>query len=334
MTDEQRKKIEARRQRQKVSRVFSMPDMADPGVLLSPAEITFFKTNGFLIKERLLAEDAMREAMARIWTHAETALPRREGSNWRLARNNPESWINPDWAPQPPHPTSGPFQGRQPREYVGSMVKLHDLGAERYMLDLMNDNPDVNVIARAFLGNRLRQSECIRGVYALFPQHDEGDPQGTRRVSGTSLGPHTDQVCQQLNACAYLEDVAARNGGFTVYPGSHQIMFRAHNFEANWSPTDNFGACIKRVIDEIEPWELTAPRGSVIFWHGRTVHSSGIHTGRDIRWAVFADFTQDRPVLDEDEHRAVLQYEWFKDAKLFRDDAPVHDDMWRHWAIG
>ena len=36
--------------------------------------------------------------------------------------------------------------------------------------------------------------------------------------------------------------------------------------------------------------EIVAEKGAVVFWHGRSVHSPGIHTGDDIRWAMFADF--------------------------------------------
>ena len=71
----------------------------------------------------------------------------------------------------------------------------------------------------------------------------------------------------------------------------------------------------------------------MIFWHGRLAHTPGIHLSDAIRWAAFADYTHDRPLLTDDEHRALGQYEWFKDAKLFRQDFETSADMWRHWAI-
>ena len=43
----------------------------------------------------------------------------------------------------------------------------------------------------------------------------------------------------------------------------------------------------------------------MIFWHGRTVHSAGIHLGQDVRWALFADYAQDLPVLSDDDTAAL-----------------------------
>ena len=84
---------------------------------------------------------------------------------------------------------------------------------------------------------------------------------------------------------------------------------------------------IKQVVREIKPIELIGEPGDVIFWHGRTVHSSGIHIRSNIRWALFGDLMHDEPVLTDDEHRAVGQYEWFKDTRLLRNDASVTDDL-------
>ena len=38
--------------------------------------------------------------------------------------------------------------------------------------------------------------------------------------------------------------------------------------------------------------------------------------------------------MSDEEHKDLGQFEWFKDAKLFRDDWPVSvDDMWRNWSM-
>ena len=60
------------------------------------------------------------------------------------------------------------------------------------------------------------------------------------------------------------------------------VMFRAHRYEANWSPLPNFRDAVRQVVAEIEPVELVGGKGDVIFWHGRTVHSSGVHLGEDM----------------------------------------------------
>ena len=318
--------------RLKPSKVFVTPDLAEDGQILSRREIEFFAANGFLVKRGLLARKAVATALDHAWAHLLDHVPM-DAAAQRLSRDDPSTWRDPAWGPLPAPDEDGPYQGRQRINHGGATVKLHDLGSAGLLVDLLPNNPDVRAVATALLGD-LRPSERTRGVYALFPTTIPDDERGRARRNATALGPHTDRVCQQLNACTYLDDVGPRNGGFTVYPGSHRVMFRAHRYAANWSPQPDFRDALERVVDEIQPFELVGEAGDVIFWHGRTVHSSGIHTGDDIRWAVFADFTRDFPTLDADEHRAVGQYEWFKDTRLFRDDALAGEDMWQHWSLG
>ncbi len=310
--------------------VFRMPELAVAGQAVSQAEIEFFIANGFIVKRGLLDARAVAAALDRAWAHLLGHVPVAEG--WSLSRRDPSSWINPRWAPMPPAAESGPHQGRQPIVYSGVTVKLHDLGDADYLLDLLPNNPRVRRVATTLLADDLRPSARTRGVYAIFPTAPVAS--GEADVDGAALGPHTDQVCQQLNACAYLDHVAPRNGGFTIYPGSHKMLFQAHRTEANWSPLACYRDVVRRVVEEITPWELIGEQGDVIFWHGRSVHSSGIHVGGDVRWAVFADFTRDREVLSADEHKRLGQFEWYKDAKLFRDDPAATGDMWRHWKLG
>lgn len=311
-----------------------MPELATSGAVVSQAEIEFFKENGFLVKTRMLPAGQIDPVMDLVWAHLLSHVPMDTSSDWTLKQNDPGTWINPQWAKMPPHPTEGKFLGRHPIEHYGRIIKLHDLGNVDYVLDLLPRDAAVRAVANMLLDQDLRATSQTRGVYAVFPTRNPADPEGRRRLRGASLAPHTDQVCQQLNACAYLQDVGPRSGGFTLYPGSHKQMFRAHHYESNWSPRPTYSETIERVVEQIQPLEIIAPKGSVIFWHGRSLHSVGIHVSDRIRWALFADFTQNRPVLSDQEHKDVGQYEWFKDARLFRDDFSVTEDMWRHWRLG
>ncbi len=330
-TDDQIRRIKEQRARQKFSVVFDMPDLAEPGKLVSEAEVEFFKENGFLVKTNMLDPDKLTLAFDRVWEHLVAAVPVREGC--AISRDDVASWVNPQWETMPPHPADGPYLGRQPIEYFGRTVKMHDIGGAQYLMDLLPNDPGVVGVARALLGEDLRKSLVTRGVYAIFPTTNDADPTGQNRLRGGSLGPHLDQVCQQLNVCAYLDDVTPRNGGFTVYPGSHRMTFETHEYEANWSPRESFAGVLRDIVENVEPYELVAEKGSVIFWHGRMVHSPGVHIGRDIRWALITDFTENLEILNDAEHKEVGQYEWFKNAKLFREDRPVTDDMWRHWRL-
>ncbi|MDA1076727.1 MAG: phytanoyl-CoA dioxygenase family protein [Proteobacteria bacterium] len=311
-----------------------MPDLSITDAVVSQAEIQFFKENGFLVKPRMLSDQILDPAMDLIWAHLLHHVPMDTTSGWTLKRNDPATWINPQWALMPAHPTEGEFLGRHPIEHYGRIIKLHDLGRADYVLDLLPRNKAVRTVAELLLHTDLRATTQTRGVYAVFPTRNPADPEGTRRLTGASLAPHTDQVCQQLNACAYLQDVGPRSGGFTLYPGSHKQMFQAHVWEANWSPRPTYFDTVEQIVEKTEPLEIIAPKGSVIFWHGRALHSVGIHLSDRIRWALFADFTQNRPVRNDQEHKDVGQYEWFKDAKLFREDFPTGPDMWQHWRLG
>ena len=315
------------------SAVFEPPDLAKKGVPVSQKEVDFFKENGFLFKRSLIDRESVTDALDRAWECLIDTVPPAAGSGWQLKRDDPASWRSPQWSELPSADTSGPFEGRQRTAVHGRTVKMHEIGNQQYLMDLVPNNPRIREIARALLADNLKTSERTRGVYALFPTERLSSEEIERHLNGSSLGPHTDRVCQQLNVCVYLDDVPPRSGGFTVYPGSHILMFHAHKYEANWSPTDAFNNAMREVVKTITPVEFVGQRGDVVFWHGRTVHSAGVHIGDSIRWAVFADFTEDREILDADTHRELGLYEWFKDAKLFKNDAEVSDDMWQNWRL-
>ncbi len=312
---------------------FEMPDLALPGEPLSAREIDFFVANGFLVKRGMLRREDLGPAMKRVWAYLADNVPMADGFD-PPTQADPASWRDPGWAKMPAADTVGFYEGRQRNVHARDTVKLHDLGSADFVVDLVPNNPKVREVAKLLLGDDLRPSTRTRGVYALFPTTVPPGADGQARRRATALGPHTDRVCQQLNVCAYLDDVPPRNGGFTLYPGSHKTMFRAHRCAANWSPLPSFRDAVRSVVRDIVPLELPGAAGDVIFWHGRTVHSAGIHTGERIRWAVFGDFTLDAPTLTPDEHRELGQYEWFKDTELLRDDAPATGDMWRDWRLG
>lgn len=293
---------------------------------LSAEEIEFFKQNGFLIKKNLLPPDAVAATLDKAWEYLLGNVPSAE--HVKIQRSSPKSWFDPQWGNMSSVPKSGFYEGRQPNIYQGTTVKLHDCGNADYILDLLPNKAEVRTIAHLFLGDKLKPTQRTRGVYAIFPTKRNDKP-----ITGRMLGPHADRVCQQLNVCAYLDEVPPRNGGFTLYPGAHRIMHYAHHCEANWSPKPDYIEYVKTVVREITPFELVGSAGDVIFWHGRMIHSAGIHIGPNIRWAVFGDFCQDRPFLTDDEHREVGQYEWFKDTRLFREDHSPSNDMWKSWNI-
>lgn len=147
-------------------------------------------------------------------------------------------------------------------------------------------------------------------VYVRSPgrgQIDEPDVSSDPKV-----GVHVDDQTDGDGAlCAiavgmYLDHVPPRNGGFTVWPGSHwwtaeHCELEAPNEDAepgtrarapglrirDESPYDD----LSDLLSESEPYEIAGDAGSVIFWHPGLVHSSGIHLQPGVhRMAAFSRF--------------------------------------------
>ena len=153
-----------------------MPDLTIAGEVVSEAEMDFFCEYGFLVKKRILAPDKLEAALDRIWTHLLAKVPVKPGSAWTLSRDDKQTWKAPEWAEMPPHPVDGPFQGRHPIEHMRRIVKLHDLGSENYILDLLPNDPRVREVAETILSRDLRAITRVRGVYIVFtsePQSEE-----------------------------------------------------------------------------------------------------------------------------------------------------------------
>ena len=71
--------------------------------------------------------------------------------------------------------------------------------------------------------------------------------------------------------------------------------------------------------------------GDVVYWHGRTAHSPGIHTGPGVRLAVPHDLQKARSRSAGPPTGPPP--EWFKDVPLYEHDRPPQEDMWEDWAF-
>lgn len=283
-------------------------------VPLTPAEIEAFKTHGFIVKRGILPLDKVETALDKVWDHLEGApipgvpaalqLPpsgvlRTDKASWMDAHRR---WLAPDFLDSTPAPGShasttwGAAAALRSTEYEAAAGNAQrapssrsnsapnwqvcSLGTAPWLVDLLPDDPSVQAIATQLLGPNLRPTSRVRGVYCVFPSSDSPKP----------LAPHTDRICQQLNAATYLDDVAPGNAAFTVWPGSHAIVSKGHLDQANWHPTSAFRPLLRQVRSTIRPVELPATKGDVIFWHGRLVHTVGRHSGDTVRIACFCDF--------------------------------------------
>ena len=98
------------RRKQKLSVVYDMPDLSEPGRAVSEAEATFFRDRGFIVKKGLLDPVKLTSAFDNIWSHQLAKMPTIAEAGWQLSREDRETWVNPRWLSMEPHPTSGPFQ--------------------------------------------------------------------------------------------------------------------------------------------------------------------------------------------------------------------------------
>lgn len=122
-----------------------------------------------------------------------------------------------------------------------------------------------------------------------------GDPSASE---DPKVAVHTDDqtdgagALSVLNAGIYLDDVTPRQGGFSVWPGSHWITAehceleptdesapegtrgRAPNLQIRAdSPFED----VDELLGHAELFEITGAAGAVILWHPGLVHASGIH---------------------------------------------------------
>lgn len=93
----------------------------------------------------------------------------------------------------------------------------------------------------------------------------------------------------------YFDDVPDRGGGFTVWPGSHWVA--ANYFEDYALNTPGQGGKLPAIdddggwdtsrflSDQLRSKELNAPAGTVILWHNKLVHTSGVNQSDRIRMA-------------------------------------------------
>ena len=188
-------------------------------------------------------------------------------------------------------------------------------------------------VASALLG-KLRPFTRTRGVYAFWP---------TRAGSGpdAQLYPHTDGF-GQLNFTVYLTDVPPRCAGLTLWPASHEALYhRGYAHASNPHPQrEDYGELCEELAARIPPVEVVGEAGTTIFWHGRSLHSSGISTGGSVRFAVFGDLQQDRPVVPDTQLKEGRErgepgawLEQFKAVRPFVTDGAPASDMFADWAV-
>jgi hypothetical protein len=169
---------------------------------------------------------------------------------------------------------SRPWLARRPHTCGGSMWKWHSLGHDRQFVRATSVHPNALQVAEALLGGPLRHPSRNRGIYFCFPAVEPSPAQPP-----PSLGPHTDSpldvTLSDLMMVVNLGPVGQRSGGFTIWPGSPQLLYPLYDEEvAEWPQTERGRAGHERVRREIRPHEFVGDIGDALFCH---VSASSTH---------------------------------------------------------
>ncbi len=237
---------------------------------LDKEDIQFFRENGYLIKRRVLDSDLMARARARLW----------EGAPPGRSANDPRTWVGPFREDEESRDGENVRRGfrwlyRQP-------------GKESWMVELLPKNPSVWTFAQELLGKgMIQEPDSVRGIYCTLPFGEVPVPK---------MKPHLDAYASHLGVLGYIDEVAPRGGGFTVWPKSHKKFYYAFESRYGDQKSADYDDIYAQIDAEVSPLEITGQAGDVVFWHHRLGHNASGNGSNKIRQAVFYDFVkQDMP---------------------------------------
>jgi len=238
---------------------------------LKTADKEFLKEHGYKVVRNVLDQKVIDEALDVLW------------ANMEEDRNNPETWI-------------------------GKGYRTVPVGGHDAIKRTVYDNP-VFAMAEEMVGEGLLHTSGGAGPHVNFPNPDREwrEPRGhldgyhtpTNGVPKGTVGAFT------LGATVYLGKVEQRDGGFTVWPGSHKIWaeyFKYHDIDSLRGGGAPF--------DIGKSLEITGDAGDVCFWHNQLSHTAGPNVGRRVRIALIGRLRR-------------------KDLDQIRYETP--DDMWKYW---
>ena len=306
--------------------VFEDPDCVTPGPTLSAAEIAHFKEQGFIVKRGLIDDpDVFTEIVDYLWTNVPRQILRRDApATWLDAPE--EKWDDED-VPRVGRLAHGNWKMRSPGP--------RGVGTEGFLVEGIANHPNMIAMARAFLGTPIKPPRRVRGIYAVLPKSPEAPGR---------LGPHADNMAAELSAMVLVHEIRARNGGFTLWPGSHLRLHphwdTVHGGIISEHRQEGFREARDAVLRDITPVEFTGTAGDVVFWHPRTVHSAGVNYSAEgdqptVRVVVPCDYQRaNMTYFDDEEYGPGEKYQWWVDTRNYREDIPTtEDNICTGWAV-
>lgn len=215
-----------------------------------------------------------------------------------------------------------------PEQVVGNGYNVAAEGVDEDPLDDIVDA--LHLVVDALVGEGTMDEPGGGMQVALnFPDGSAGEAfLGPQSVSGhldgyADFDEDPEVYTFTLGAAVYVNDVHPRSGGFTVWPGSHRVAatyFEDHALEAVGGKPDN--SQVPAVGDEAgewdyedllwnqyDPYEVSGPAGTVVFWHSKLTHNAGINHGEDVRMAAITRFArEDQADIMRDDARQLFEY--------------------------
>ncbi len=293
---------------------------------LNHEQISFFRTNGYLLVSGALDEQLCAEVRDLMWA----SLP--EGS--RMKRDQPGTYVGP-FTPDEQSRDSLFFRD-------GYRWLNRELGVSQAVIDLIYSQ-SICEMASQLLGGELRQAvvdgvamgsqgpawpggptdpalgtEGARGVYYTLPYGDK------KREADSC---HTDGHPFQLGVVGLIDDCPVDGGAFKVWPRSHRRLYPTYKLRYDQPRipyydhvpsfkgivhTEEYLAEINSLNEDTRAVECFGQARDIVLWHHRTAHMAGHNYSTQIRQAVLADF-------------------WTSDLDRFRGEDP-QGDMWRDWS--
>ena len=291
---------------------FITPDLDPPGadqLGLTPQEISQFRELGFIIKRGLIPPHLFRDVMDLWWQQPPVVSA-------KMKPDDPATWVAPgrhwpkdnrwgladNWMGQGPWPAAAdPRPGADIGERVGRLAhklsisssdagggndawRWHGAGHDPALVDVTSGHRKMLHMVELLLGGPVKLPHRHRGIYSIFPADENTGP--------SELATHMDANVTELMAVTYLEDVGPQAGGFTVYPTSAHALYHTSEQALNWVPTKRSKAAYGDIMANVQPVEFIGKAGDVMFCHGWTMHSRGIHDSDRIRIATIHDFNR------------------------------------------
>lgn len=306
--------------------VYVDPPGSTTAAVLTSAEIARFKRDGFIVKRGLIdAPATFARVIDHVWKNAPTdTLVRDDPTSW--CDSHDERWTQAD-AARVGSLSHGNWKMRS-RGPAG-------IGTEPFLVDEIANHPNMLQVAAEFIGGPVKRARRVRGIYCVLP-----NPIG----SPGRYGPHADYMAAHVAAMVFADQVPARTGGFTVWPGSHErlhpIWDTVLGSSLSEAASDRFKATRDTILRDTTPVEFTGDAGDVVFWHPRALHSAGINRSAEdarprVRVIVPCDYQRaGRDYFDDLEFGPGPEVQWWIDTRNFHGDAaPTQDNLWSDWAI-